>query len=567
MEHVIRPAAGRVRTLGPGVIVVVLTLGYDPFGLRSFTSLRWAAVSIAVAATAWVSARGALPGVVRVAGGGLLVLMTAASATGLDPVTAWLGHPQRHLGLLAWVIFALAAMVGAGLARPDAADARRFLALGAVVAGAITTAVTVAQLLGWDPLGVTFAGGRLGGLFGQPATLAAACVLLAPLACVAPAPRMVRGGVVVGLGSTLVATQTRGAVLGVVIVAVIAAPLVTGAWKQPGRRTRVLLVAGAIASILAVVVTPAGSRWADAADSGRIDEWRVAWQVIADAPMLGVGPEGYRIAVLDHLDADYVATYGRDVVIDRAHSAPLDVAASGGLLSGAAYLVLLGAVVVATRRLVRGARAEATDPIALAAGLGATGYLACGLVAFPVPELDAVAWLFAGLALTCAWPAPASPPAAPVARRARAAALGIVVAVATVAGVTDVIADHQLRTAITTAGTGRVADAVRAADRATELRPDLIDGWYVAAQVAASGPSLLDLDAGLDRVKAGLGHFPTDPALNDLHLELLTERALRSESAADLAAARDALDRRWRADPTSLLIPDLHGRLNQVPTR
>jgi hypothetical protein len=123
-----------------------------------------------------------------------------------------------------------------------------------------------------------------------------------------------------------------------------------------------------------------------------------------------------------------------------------------------------------------------------------------------------------------------------------------------VAGIASVVADHTLERAVEDAD-------VAAADRATRLRPDDGDAWYVAAQVAASGPSLLAVDAGLDRVEAGLEHSPRDPALADLHEGLLVERALRSGLEEDLAAAETATRARIAADPAG---PVHHHRLGQV---
>ncbi len=128
--------------------------------------------------------------------------------------------------------------------------------------------------------------------------------------------------------------------------------------------------------------------------------------------------------------------------------------------------------------------------------------------------------------------------------------------VLTIGGVLSVAADRSLQAA-TAGGSGDVA----AADRATALRPDDVDAWYVAAQLAASGPSLLAVDAGLDRVEDGLDRLPDDPALRDLHEALLTERALRSELPEDLAAAEAAARAGGRDDPSN---PAHHRRLGVV---
>jgi hypothetical protein len=309
-------------------------------------------------------------------------------------------------------------------------------------------------------------------------------------------------------------------------------------------------VAGAAVLVALVVAGPVGSRAAaaldpdDAGGRGRLDEWAVAAAVIAERPLTGTGPEGYRIAAPAHVDGEYTRRHGRDELIDRAHSAPLDVAASAGIPAAVAYVALVGAVVV---RCVRTSR-RAPDPLVAGMALGVVAWAVQQVVGFPVAEVDPAAWLLAGLV------AAGAPRPERAAGRAGRVVAGALAAVLIVAGVTAVVADRSME---------RAADRrdLVAADRATALRPDDVDAWYLAAQVAASGSSLLAVDAGLDRVEDGLGHLPRDPALRDLHEALLTERALRSELPEDLAAAARAARRGIAADPAG---PAHHRRLGLV---
>ena len=537
----------RAAGLSVAAAIVAAAVAVDPGGLRPFTSLRWLLVGLATAVAALAVATGDRPRLPRwFAAAGLVVIASMAAAALLvgDAATAWLGHPQRHLGVLAWLVFGAAATTGAAFAgRP--ADGR-VLGRAVVVAAGITGLVSVADLLGWSPLGVSFAGGRIGGLLGQPTTLGAFAVLLLPLAVTVPAAPRARVVLAAGLVVTVLGTQTRGALIGLVAAGVVALAAV----RPRPRPAHALWV---VAGVVVLLATPAGGRLLSV-DSGRIDEWRVAARVIGAHPLLGAGPEGYRLEVNGALDDAYVERHGREVVIDRAHSAPLDVAASGGVLAGVAYVVLVAGVAGATWRLQR------DDPWSLPAmaGTGAVGCLVAGLVAFPTPEVDTVAWLFAGLAVT------AATGLRPAGRRVARAGAAALVAVTLLAGATDVVADRRLARADALRAAGRFDEAVASADRATGLRPDLVDGWYVAGKVAASGPSILDLDAGIERVESGLRCSPRDPALRDLHARLLAERAQRSRLERDRAAALTALDALLRDDPTNPrareLRADLGGR-------
>jgi hypothetical protein len=540
-------ALHRAAGLSVAAAIVAAAVVVDPWGLRPFTSLRWLLVglAIAVALAATGGDRTRLPRWFTTAGLVVIASMAVAALLVGDPATAWLGHPQRHLGVLAWLVFGAAAATGAAFAGSPAG--RRVLGRAVVVAAGVTGLVSVADLLGWSPLGATFAGGRIGGLLGQPTTLGAFAVLLLPLAATVPVAPRARLLLAAGLVVTVLGTQTRGAVIGLVAAGVVALP----ALRPRLRPAHALWV---VAGVVVLLATPAGGRLLSA-DSGRLDEWRVATRVIADHPLLGAGPEGYRLEVNGALDDGYVERHGREVVIDRAHSAPLDVAASGGVPAGVAYVVLVAGVVASTWRLQR------DDPWSLPAmaGTGAVGFLVAGLVAFPTPEVDTIAWLFAGLAVAAAAPRAGLP-------RRRTARVGAValVAVTLLAGTTDVVADRWLGRADALRADGRIDEAVASADRATGLRPDLVDGWYVAGQVAAAGPSILDLDAGIERVASGLRCSPRDPALRELHARLVAERAQRSRLEQDRVAALDVLDALLRDDPTNPtareLRDDLGGR-------
>jgi hypothetical protein len=175
------PAGARTAALVVAAGTVLGVLAVDPAGLRPFTTLRWpvVAVPVLVAAALVRPPRGLLPRWFRWTAAIFAVAVVLATVGALDPVTAVLGHPRRHLGLLAVVVAAAAFRVGTGAGGPGAA---RIVGRGLIVAAAALGAVAAAEALGWEPAGVGFAGPRLGGPYGQPAYLGAAGVLLAPTA-------------------------------------------------------------------------------------------------------------------------------------------------------------------------------------------------------------------------------------------------------------------------------------------------------------------------------------------------------------------------------------------------
>jgi O-antigen ligase len=532
------------------VLVVAPAAAMDPGGFRPFTTARWAVVGVAAAAAA-ASTRWRVPGRRGAAWLVLLGLLGLSTSLALDPLIALLGHSRRHLGLLGWLVAALAFAAGTGLA---ADGLRRVVGRAGVVAGLVTGTAVLADLAGWDPPGVSFAGGRVGGLLGQPAYLGAVAVLLGPLAAGVALDldqgrrwRAAAWASAAGCALAALASQTRGAWLGLVVAAVVAWPWL----RRAAGAHRLAAAAGAVAVAGLVMAGPIGARGADLLDPGeaggrsRLDEWALAADVIAERPVTGAGPEGYRIAATAHIDPGYARRHGRDEVVDRAHDGPLDVAAAAGIPAALVYAGLLAAVTIRAARAVR----RPPDPVVAGAALGVIAWVVQQLVGFPVAEVDPLAWLLAGAVVVAAAPGTE-------ARRMLAGRIvaGVTAVALAVAGITAVVADHNLERAVEDAD-------VAAADRATRLRPDDIDAWYVAAQVASSGPSLLAVDAGLDRVEAGLERSPRDPALADLHEGLLVERALRSTLDEDLAAAEAAARARIAADPAG---PVHHERLGLV---
>jgi O-antigen ligase len=572
------PARASAAAWCAAAAVVAVAAAVDPWGFRPFTTARWALVGVVVAAAAAVASaaapRARVPRSVVIAGAGLLVCLAMATATALDPLSALLGHGRRHLGLLGWVVSALAFVAGTRL---TAGEVRRLLGRAGVVAAGITGVAALADLAGWDPAGSRFAGGRIGGLLGQPLYLGAVAVLLVPLAVgVAVDPSAGRGwrraaaGAAVACASALVATQTRGAWLGAALAVAVAWPRLAPpvrAWLAA--RPRTVLAGLALAGVLAVV--PLGARAVagldpDAAGGrGRLDDWVVAGRVIAAHPLTGVGPEGYRIAAPAHVDDGYARRHGRDEVLDRAHSGPLDVAVTAGLPAAALYVALLGGVVACSVRVMR----RAPDPVVAGAAAAVVAWVGQQVVGFPIAEVDPLAWLLAGVVVVAAGrlESPDTSPPSPIAaratwtRRVGRLAAGATAVVVAVAGWTGVAADRDLRAAERAAAARAPAAAVAAADRATARRPDDVDAWYVAARLASAPAGLPAVDAGLDRVEEGLTWSPDDPALRALHTDLLVERALRSGLPDDLTAAERAARDRTVADPSG---PRAHRQLGMV---
>jgi O-antigen ligase/Flp pilus assembly protein TadD len=515
-------------------LIVGAVLVFDPFGWAAFGPLKWAVVStlaLAASATKWLRSFehhswSTLAWIAFLGWGAV------CAATGLDPLYSWIGTPDRHLGWLAWLIFGLTFLVGQNLVEQGL-----LLAKTATVATAGLALYCFLELADVAPIDLASESARVGGPFGSPAYLGAACSLLLPIAGGLAADaeerkewRLTAALALAGGLVAAVASQTRAAWIGIAVSAVVMSPL----W-WPRIRSRWWLVAAA--SIVLVTVTPVGPRIVDgfAGDAqGRIDEWRMGAAVVADNPLLGVGPEGYRIAFPSVVDADYERRYTRQAAPDRAHSGALDTAAMFGLVGLIAYLAAAGFLIRRSWQAVKSQR-----PLLVGFGAALIGYLVQQQFLFPIAEIDVIFWLFAGIVVASTGPMVrvAKPPVLV------GIVLGSLAVVALVGGILDVFADHQLVNA------QRHPDvAPTATDSATTLRPDSIRYWLAAADARAANGDLQGADGRIDRA---LSISPLDPILLATKGRILLANAASTGSADDIGRAVTFYDKLLAVDPNN----------------
>lgn len=489
-------------------IVAVVTL--DPAAYAPFGPVKWAAVSTVVLLAGAAAARWGLGGVDRPTALVWLAFLGWSAVCGFagrDPWYAMTGTPERHAGLVLWLL-CFVAFVAAQRAGPAAG---RTVAYGAAVAAAAIGLWSVVELAWRAPVVTDAVASRLGGPFGSAAFLGAACCLLGPVALgVALDPagrrawRWTGAAGAVGALVGLAGSGTRGA---------WAAAVVVGAAVVAVRRRAVLprpevVVTAAVAALLlfvaVAVVGPRGGSGSTTARatpaSARVDEWRIGWRAFTRHWVLGTGPEGYRIAFPQVVDDAYEQAYGRDVEPDRAHDVLLDLGITVGLPGLLAYLVLVGLVGRRVWRALRGGR-----PLVAGVAAGVAAYGVQQVVLFPVAELEPVAWLLAGVVMavevrSVEW-----------ARVLRPASLSLatLAAVAAVVGGLDAAADRRLAASFDSAAAGRAGAAVDAAHDAVALRPDQVRYRLAAARALGR----VDRSAALAQLDAAEQWSPDEPAL------------------------------------------------------
>ncbi len=373
-----------------GALAIGIVLACDPDGWSPFGPAKWLVVSTFGPVLVAVGVRDARPGgVERTLLACFAALVLVATVVAVEqPRYAWLGTPERRFGACTWILVVGSYLAGRSLASPSPVASAAVIARAGAVGGVVIGLWSSVELVGGQLIELSSSTERLTGPFGSAAYLGAASLLFGGLA----------GGVAVGSGErrrwraigavgalgctvALVGSGSRAALVGAVAGALIVLP------RRGLVVVAALLVAAAVAFAPrwdALLERPGGS-------TSRVAEWEVAARVIARHPLLGVGPEGYRLVVAEGVDDDYERRHGRDVLPDRAHSGPLDVAVTLGLPAAAVWVVGVGAVVLAGRRV--GRRSRLLGGVAF----GLVAYLCGQALFFPIVELDVLAAGLAGL--------------------------------------------------------------------------------------------------------------------------------------------------------------------------
>lgn len=544
-----RTGTALLAALAPATALAVDPAGWFPFGpakvLVLVALLPAGAVLVWRGGAARLGRRLSLPLAL------LLASLAGAALVGLDPLYAWTGTPERFFGWLTWALCALALFAGRSLEPERDGPA---LAVGVTVAGLGVALVALAEALGirLGPIGV--GSSRLTGPYGSSAYLGAAAALFGPIVgglaldrAVDRRLRVAAGIATAGLAVALAGSGARAAWVGVVV------GLTLLGWKNRsgpadrGSRSRVLGIgAGAVAiGVVVLVATPVGARLGALADAdapggrGRVDEWRVAAKVLAEHPLTGVGPEGYRIAFSEGVDDSYEQAHGRDPLPDRAHSAPLDVALSGGLVALAAWLALL--VGVGRQLLPALGRAR---PALQGVVVALVAYFCGQLLLFPLAELEPVAWLLAGAALAgMGRAAPGEDAGSGMNQPTKVPTavllvLGMAGVLASAVAVLGVVADRRAERAVEALAIGDGLGGARAARSAAELRPDVIRYRLLQARAQlAAGEGTV---AALDTLAAAAEVSPGDPVVRLERVRTLVDRAAATAVPAHALEARRA---------------------------
>lgn len=362
------PWAAIALSLAIGSTIVFLPDGQSRWVLPKLTVL-----AAAVAIGALAARRGRLPrwfiGVV-LAGGVILAIAILASAA--PWAQAW-GRWPRYEGLIALPVYAATVWLGARVLGPhDRAFGLEVMRRASAVVAILLGGIAAVEAAGIHPIPSDISRpGSLTGTATDQGILGAILVAILVVPVVRRIRRRARDGeallLAAGLVAALTAVVSSASRAGLVslaaalIVAIGAEAIAVSRRATPGSASGSRFVVGT-GAILAVGVSIAALRLpltrarlvggGGAVSPGLSDRpliWREALTLAGQRPMLGWGPSGFEDAVAGVHGTDWYATMGRGVVLDSPHSGYLQVLLAGGVVLS---LVSLGGLVWLGRTLL-----------------------------------------------------------------------------------------------------------------------------------------------------------------------------------------------------------------------
>lgn len=516
------------------VIVVAIgasAIGWNPWGLSPFVSLRLVTAPLVVGAGCVVALRHGLRPTRAMTASGAAVLAVAvgsAVASG-SPAIAVFGSPGRHAGLLA-----LATVLGAGFlgaAVGATSGGRERVVAMSVVAGSAGAAIALLQLVGLELPGLHELGGsgRATGVSGSAAQLGAFLALCLPISAwrMLRAPSRPIAAALALQTAALLASQARASWL----AALVGLVLVALAESDRVRRHRRVATSVVGLVVAAVAVIPSlqdrVTSIVGGTMRGRWIGWAAAVRAIGSNPILGAGPDQTRAVLPGALPRSYESIYGGAEILDRAHNVVLDQLLWTGLLGLVAF-VGLGIV---WWRLTRSVRREPAVVALLAGGAAFGVHL---LLNFPMPELDVTVWFVLG----AAGGASLLGSGAGGVRRSWAVVVLAIVIVIVGFGVRNLLADARARDAVDAERRGDVAVAIDGYRAASAAAPEQLVYREMYARVLLRTSSAGVAAAG-GRVRA-LG--PGDPFSIELGLRTSVLEAYATGDTVRAQAVLEAYD-------------------------
>lgn len=319
-----------------------------------------------------------------------------ATLFGIDRDVSWWGTEERGGGTFTLLhIVTLFFMLKTVYPAPQMA---RALMRVVVIAGVLLSAIALLRLKGVLLFGVD-SGYRFSGTIGNPIffgiLLLFEITFALYLAATTASRRMklVWGTIALLQTVVLFLTQTRGAVVGLLIGCVLYIVLEYIVATQKTRRGALVCILGGVvivALIFAARDTSVVKRihivhrlthtsLGETTTQTRLIAWKIALNAWREKPIFGWGPENFSIAFNRHYNPRLLEYSYGETWFDKPHNVVLEMLATRGAFGALTYLAIYGAYVFSLRNELRSQRGAR-----ILVG-GAMSYLGAGLTAFDTP--------------------------------------------------------------------------------------------------------------------------------------------------------------------------------------
>jgi O-antigen ligase/Flp pilus assembly protein TadD len=393
------PLAFDPRSTFPFPIAKAGVLGIVSYALGATLALKVLTTGLAGLPRTWLLAPPAA----------FLALTAIAAVLAVDHNIALWGAYDRRLGLVAAVQMGVIFLAAATFVR---GRGDLLTVLGGVAGGGLlVVSYGIAQRLGVDPIrwptpDIVFATFGNSNIMGQYfAVLAAASI--AGFLGLFPLRRSRTPAIMLAIASIafvtgVVLSGARAALIGLSLGAGLAVAL--GAWRLASGSQRVvaagLTVAAVIVGGVAILLTPVGARIAtlaqgtDLSVSERSLLYRTIFEIVADRPLLGVGPDNLA-AVYNLYRPVEALPFGPLLTQSSAHGWPFRTLLDSGALGLLAFLAIALSLVLAGGQAIR--RSAGADPALTVLFVGLITYLVAGVFAVNDLGTDWLFWLAAGI--------------------------------------------------------------------------------------------------------------------------------------------------------------------------
>lgn len=388
-----------------------------------------------------VASAGRLPGVPRTRCetwiGAYIFVRWLSTAASIAPHWSLWGDPFWRNGL--WLTMAGGVLFGLARRQITTPQARDPVISAILASSALVAGYGVIQYIGLNPLDLPKDGPRVASTQSYPILLSAYLVMVMPLTLARwETGRRPRIAALLALqGACLVFTFSRAGWLAALCGAAVwgTAHLWTAGRRRAARGVWAMMIAGLALMLLLSVLPPVPRhmpyalqtatsmfRWGGATVQTRLMGWEASLDAIRQRPWLGYGPATFRAVFEWFMPPDFAPFDGERTLAGRPHNAVLEVAVESGLVGLAAYVAMLGAILVPIARSAFSetrSGSRAFHRAVLAALIAALVY---NLFSFECAASSILFWALAGMAHAQPRPAYENEPAGGVSLFRRGAA-------------------------------------------------------------------------------------------------------------------------------------------------